>query len=201
MEESPDVWTALQDGDPQNDVAVVAVSWSLRYCREDAWHPLSPSGIVFALLSRHSAVPCVARSPRTNAAVVFGISTVGVVGLCKPQGFHRIVSLCVRIRVMGPCSIIHNTFLRVFMVAQIFYKYLVAQMSAGMLLLQRNRRTDLEDAQTMTEGSGNAWFLHIMVTSDAGPSLSCPFAGSSRLLGRGHLHVILCPTELHFIWY
>jgi hypothetical protein len=50
------------------------------------------------------------------------------------------------------------------MVAQILYKYLVAQMSAGMLLLQRNRRTDLEDAQTMTEGSGNAWFLHIMVT-------------------------------------
>lgn len=86
--------TTLQDGDPQTHVAVVAVSWSLRYCREDAWHLLSPSGIVFASLSRHNAVLCVARSPRKNAAVVFGISTVGLVGLCKPQGFHRIVSVC-----------------------------------------------------------------------------------------------------------
>jgi hypothetical protein len=83
MEYSPGVWTALQDGNPQTDVAVVAVSWSLRYCHEDAWHLLSPSGIMFASLSR--------RSPRTYAAVVFGISTVGVVVLCKPQGFHRIV--------------------------------------------------------------------------------------------------------------
>jgi hypothetical protein len=53
---------------------------------------------------------CVTRSPRTNAALVFGISTVGVVGLCKPQSFHQIVSLCVGIWVMGPCSITHNTF-------------------------------------------------------------------------------------------